>query len=119
MDRLTKLGTWMQLNGEGIRGTRPNAALAQTKITTSEEVRFTRKGDRTLYAFVFQRPATGVVEIPGLAAAPSQVELLGHQGGPLRHQVRASGNILSVALPASNPDTATAAPAFGLKITFA
>ncbi len=111
MDRLTKLGDWMKTHGEGIRGTRPNPALPQAKTPTGEEIRFTRKDDRTLYAFVFQRPASGVVEIPGLAK-PAKVELLGHTGPTLRFATRADNGLLAVTLPAARTGYA-----LGLKIT--
>jgi alpha-L-fucosidase len=109
MDRLNKLGAWMKVNGEGIRGTRPNTARAQAKTSTGEEIRFTRKGE-TLYAFVFSRPASGVVEIPGLAK-PSKVELLG-QNQPLKVQVRNAD--VAVTLP---PASGSAPFALGLKVT--
>ena len=108
MDRLEKLGAWMAVNGEGIRGTRPHTK-AQAKTSTGEEIRYTRKGS-TLYAFVFQRPASGVVEIPD-TPKPAKIELLGHRGA-LAFAVRNAG--VAVTLP---PASGSAPFALGLKVT--
>jgi alpha-L-fucosidase len=94
MDRLEKLGAWMAVNGEGIRGTRPHA-VPSAKTATGEEIRFTRKGE-TLYAFVLQRPASGVVEIPGVRG--TKVELLGHKGAALQSKP-GPGDGIAVTLP--------------------
>ena len=109
MDRLTKLGAWMKVNGEGIFGTRPWTTAA-SKTETGEDVRFTRKGDNTVYAFVYKRPASGVVTIPELKSA-RKVELLGFAGQPLQTEMKNAG--LAVTLP---PAFGSAPSAFGLKV---
>jgi alpha-L-fucosidase len=66
VDRLEKLGAWLDVNGEAIYGTRPHT---RAEGTTREglSVRFTRKGD-TLYAIPLGTPVgaltLGDVRVP-------------------------------------------------------
>jgi alpha-L-fucosidase len=66
-DRLQALGAWLDLNGEGIFGSkpwvRPSASSAE-----SGEIRFTKKAD-SVYAFVFDAPKTAEIRIPHVIAS--------------------------------------------------
>ncbi len=131
---------WMQVNGEGVFGTRPwkingeGPVMAVVVPSTGQEynpnegkkpdlgardIRFTTKG-KTLYAFVQGWPGGEVaVEALGLASRqpPGKVErvqLLG-RGEPLRFSQEASR--LRVSLPAEKP--AGAEVGFTLKVNFA
>jgi alpha-L-fucosidase len=74
MDRLNHLGSWLQVNGEGIFDSQP-----WVKPSSSEQVRFTRKGD-SLYAFVQASPDSTSLIVPGIRLADgSKVEILGEQ----------------------------------------
>jgi alpha-L-fucosidase len=55
-DRLHALGRWLQVNGEGIFGTRP-WLRASAKTSTGTDIRFTCKGGN-LYAFLLGEPGT-------------------------------------------------------------
>jgi alpha-L-fucosidase len=94
IDRLTKLGAWMAVNGEAIYGTVP-AANPAGKTASGAKVHFTRKGD-TLYAFLHDTPA-GPVIIENLFLDPSgTVSVLG--SGPVKAARR--NGALAVELPA-------------------
>ncbi|WP_035172022.1 alpha-L-fucosidase [Caldanaerobius polysaccharolyticus] len=78
---LMEIGRWLKINGEAIYGTRPWKVFGEgpTKVTdgaftdtkrsafTSEDIRFTTKGD-TLYAVVLKWPESGRVSIKSLGA---------------------------------------------------
>lgn len=73
---LDEIGTWMQTNGEGIYGTRPwkvfgeRPAKAATVKTAKfneknikyaeDDIRFTKKGENTMYAFCLENPTKEV-----------------------------------------------------------
>ena len=70
MDRLTKLGDWLAVNGEGIFDTKPWVRAA------AGDVRFTQKGN-AVYAFSEKRPSDSLI-LPGVIAAEgTQVRILG------------------------------------------
>jgi alpha-L-fucosidase len=130
-----EIGRWLAVYGEAIYDTRPwsvfgeGPSLAESsplsgpgfnegknKPFTSDDIRFTTKGD-AVYAIVMGWPASGKVAIKGMQSgspqmtkAVSQVELVG--GSALAFTQGPDG--LQVALPANAP----ALPyAFALKIT--
>jgi alpha-L-fucosidase len=73
-DRLTKLGSWLAVNGEGIFDTRP---WVRASDSPSSNIRFTRKED-SVYAFLLERPSSGDVKIPDVYAAEgTRVRALG------------------------------------------
>lgn len=98
---LTELASWMRVNGEAVFATRPFAVFGEgapevggtgsfnedTRHNyTSEDIRFTSKGD-TVYAIPLAWPADGKVAIKSLARGSSQypheiggVEMLGTNG---------------------------------------
>ncbi len=83
VERLEAIGQWMEKNGESIYGTTasPFARLRQ---------RCTKKNGR-LYVHVFERPASGLVTLPGLTntirgakwlATGAALEVLRHEDAP-------------------------------------
>lgn len=123
---LREIGRWLSVNGEAIYGTRPwqvygegptqviEGEFQDTKRAafTSEDVRFTTKGD-TLYAIVLGQPPEGDVLIGSLGTAPQRinhVSLLGSDA-PVEWSHTAQG--LQVRVPTSEGLD----PAFVLKIT--
>ena len=72
MDRLHKLGAWLDVNGEGIFDSRP-----WVKPSSSDDVRFTRK-QNSLYVYVQPRPGANSISISGVKAlAGTKVRVLG------------------------------------------
>jgi alpha-L-fucosidase len=108
MDRLKALGAWLQVNGEGIYGTRPwNRAEGET--ADGLKVRFTQKNG-ALYAFILGEPKTTSVTIKDLKLKDgAAVSLLGASGA-LTWKQTADG--VAVDLPKNLP----AKYAIGLKI---
>ncbi len=102
LDRLNRLGQWLETNGEAIYGTRPHSR-AEAVATDSIPVRFTRKTD-TLYATLLARPVRREVAIPGLdLPARTRITLLG-QPGRLRWRVREGKVVIRMpARPAESP----------------
>ena len=113
-DILEKLGQWLNVNAEGIYGTRPWASFGEgpTQVKagafkeqkdeyTAQDIRFTTKG-KTLYAFVLGWPQDGRVVIRSLAApnAVSSVSLLG-SSAPVTWKQTPEG--LLVDMPAKKP----------------
>ncbi len=116
---LAEFTKWMDINKEGIHGTRPWAVFGEGPGTagaairaqgfneknvkyTSEDFRFTSKGD-TLFAFAMDWPADGKVlvkSLPGTGGAVKDVSLLGF-GGKLEWTQTAAG--LAVTMPAAKP----------------
>jgi alpha-L-fucosidase len=76
LDRLNKLGNWLDRNGEGIFGSRPWTRAA-AKAPDGTDIRFTQK-DNSLYVFVLNPQASGRATIPGIRLAPNtKVSILG------------------------------------------
>jgi alpha-L-fucosidase len=82
MDRLHKLGAWLDVNGEGIFDTRP-----WVKASSSPEVRFTTKNN-SLYAYVEPKSNETSLSIPGIkAVSGTRVRVLGsNQDSPFKQQ---------------------------------
>ena len=88
--RLKAIGAWMSVNGEAIYG---------TDASPFERLPFgraTRKGDRTLYLHVFERPAGGVLKIPGLKSAPQRASVLGDSAAALKSKITTDGVVVSI-----------------------
>jgi alpha-L-fucosidase len=126
---LLEMGSWLNVNGESIYGTRPWRAYGEgpTKVAagsfhdtdtahyTPEDFRFTAKGD-ALYVLGLAWPANGEAVIRSLATtvgsqSVQSVSLLGNDAKP-KFQQRPDG--LHVALPGQSPSKY----AYVLRVTF-
>jgi alpha-L-fucosidase len=121
MRTLEGITAWMEVNGEGIYGTRPwkiygegpstlqkveagNFNEDKQKDLTGEDIRFTKKGS-TIYAFVMGNPKIAEVSALGLWSPPNpgriqHVQILGHGGDVQWLQDNAA---LRVKMPAELP----------------
>jgi alpha-L-fucosidase len=101
IERLAAIGAWMKVNGESIHGTSasPFASLSFGRATTKPIPNGTR-----LYLHVFDWPASGSLEVPGiLNATGGPARLLdGGEGRPL--ETTASDGMVRIALPPTAPD---------------
>ena len=80
LDRLHKLGTWLDINGEGLFGSRTWVRPYATNADGTD-VRFTKK-DGSLYVFFLNRPEGDTLRIPGVRAKEgTQVQVLGLRAG--------------------------------------
>ena len=121
-DMLTKLGDWLKINGEGIYGTRPWKSFGegptrikagghkvekQKIVYTNKDIRFTKKGDDTVYMFVMDKPTSDIkvktlgTDITLLDGDIASVEMLGSD-----QKVEWSRNTdaLTIKKPASVPN---------------
>jgi alpha-L-fucosidase len=115
---LHQMADWVAINGEGIFGTRPwliygegpvrakGGAFGEDFAFSAHDIRFTTKGDNTLYAFAMGWPQDGKITIhtlanlPGVTGTIRGVSLLGYQG-KLSWKQDADG--LTVELPTQKP----------------
>jgi alpha-L-fucosidase len=101
IERLTEVGRWMKVNGDAVYGTTssPFSKLAWGRATTRPGK--TPAAAATLYLHVFDWPADGTLQIPGLRSKIRKATLLaGRQA--LTTAAYAEG--MTVALPAAAPD---------------
>ncbi len=76
LDRLHKLGAWLEVNGEGVFDT-TTWVRAEASEAGAPRVRFTRKG-ASVYAFLLDRPSSNAFTIPDVLAQPGMtVRVLG------------------------------------------
>jgi alpha-L-fucosidase len=81
LDRLHKLGGWLQVNGEAIFGSRPWVQASST-APDGADVRFTRKGD-SLYVVFLNRPNRNALIVPSVHAPDgTAVQILGMMSKP-------------------------------------
>jgi len=117
LEVLDKMAAWIAVNGEAIYETRPWLVHGEGPVRakggnfkedfayTANDVRFTTKGDKTLYAFIMGWPAEGKITIRSPAKFPevtgkiTDVSLLG--AGKVKWTHDAEG--LTVELPAKQP----------------
>ena len=115
---LAEMADWMSVNGEAIYATRPWLIHGEGPIRAKgghfgedfaysfKDIRFTSKGDSTLYAIALGWPADGSLTIRSLAKADGvtaridDVALLGYPG---KIEWTQNGDGLSVHLPATAP----------------
>ena len=99
IERLEGIGRWMDVNGEAIHGSEasPLAALSFGRATQKSG-----PGGRTsLYLFVFDWPADGMLRVSDLGCAPARVRLLGRPDASPAARLGDVG--LELALPAEPP----------------
>jgi alpha-L-fucosidase len=93
VERLAAMGEWMKVNGESIYG---------TSATPFQRLPFRcTKRPGVLYVHVFDRPADGLVALPGLKNAVKSARLL---AGGATLAVAAKNGVTTIALPATLPD---------------
>ena len=115
---LDELAAWIAINGEAIYSTRPwlihgegpvrakGGSFGEDFKYSASDIRFTTKGDKTLYAFAIGWPTDAKLTIRSLAKFPevtakiSAVSLLGHPG-QLQFTHNADG--LTIQLPPNKP----------------
>jgi alpha-L-fucosidase len=88
IQRLKGIGEWMKVNGEAIYGTKGNP------LKPVQWGRITRK-QSTLYLAVFEWPANGKLELPGLKNKVKSISVLGTKN-TLKSST--SGDILTIDL---------------------
>jgi alpha-L-fucosidase len=99
MDRLVKLGAWLQQNGDAIYGTRP-WTRAEGKTADGMSIRFTTKGTK-LYAILLGKPDASSVLLKDVSAkSGTTIHLLGVTA-PLTW--KPEGNDLNITLPTTMP----------------
>lgn len=99
IDRLKEVGDWMKVNGESIYGTKasPLKPLAWGRCTKKEH------GSNTiLYLSVFDWPANGKLEVPGIKNTVTSAKLLGN-GASVKTSSTANGITISLPDKALNP----------------
>ncbi|XP_005102731.1 alpha-L-fucosidase [Aplysia californica] len=97
-ERLSQMGSWLKVNGEGVYGSRPWTSQNET---VTEGVWYTKKTDASgtsVYAFVFNWPDTDTLrlDLPQVSSA-TKVSLLGYPT-LLSYQTR-SPKGLSISIP--------------------
>ena len=97
------LGKWLEINGEGIYGTRP-WKRAEGKTSDDIDLRFTQKDD-ILYIHLLEKPMGSNLTLLSIELMESEkIQLLGHSGDLSWNQ---DGEDLKISLPDSLFDSAT------------
>jgi alpha-L-fucosidase len=97
MDRLNRLGAWLDVNGEAIFGTRPWVRASST-APDGTDVRFTTKGD-SLYVLFLSRPAGNTLTVPSVRAAAGTVVRI--MGSPAKASISQGEKDLVIETPES------------------
>jgi len=103
IERLEAIGRWMKINREAIYGTTASPfgrfewGRCTKKASTSPE-----DSRHRLYLFVFERPESGALRLPGLDAVPETVRLLCQPQNPL--EIARDQHELVIKLPKPLPD---------------
>ncbi|HWQ93000.1 MAG TPA: alpha-L-fucosidase [Clostridia bacterium] len=100
IERLADMGAWMKVNAEAIYDTTasPFKRLAWGRCTTKNSGNTT-----TLYLHVFNWPANGKLDVPGLKTQPTKAYLLAKPRKALQANLGPDG--LSVSVPQEAPDS--------------
>jgi len=98
VERLREIGRWMKVNGESIYGTK---ASPFTKLPWGRCTQKTQSAVTTLYLHIFDWPADGHLNVPGLKSEIRQATLLA-TGQPL--EVSQSNGYASLVVPIPAPD---------------
>lgn len=98
IERLQQVGAWMKVNGEAIYGTKgsPLQPLTWGRCTRKAE-----GGNTVLYLSVFEWPANGKLEVPGIKNKVVKASLLSG-GAPLK--TSSKKDVLTLTVPAQAPD---------------
>ena len=91
LDRLTDLGTWLTINGEGIYDSRP-WKIFHYKASNGLDLRFTKKGS-SLYVFIFGLPENKIIYIPGVTTARNSVATAVGEGGQVLKLVKETNGV--------------------------
>jgi alpha-L-fucosidase len=115
---LAEMAEWIAVHGEAIYGTRPWLVHGEGPVRarggnfkedfayTARDIRFTSKGDDTLYVFALGWPSDGkltirsLAQFPGVTASITNIGLLGYSG-PIPWTQNGEG--LTVTLPDKKP----------------
>ncbi|XP_065918355.1 alpha-L-fucosidase-like isoform X2 [Dysidea avara] len=102
-ERLLQIGSWLNINGEAIYGSRP---WKHQNDTTTPFLWYTVSGDGTnnVYAILVEWPKDGSVILGAYkgTSKPHSVKMLGYDG-PISYNVQSEG--LYITLPVLPPDT--------------
>jgi alpha-L-fucosidase len=100
IDRLQAIGKWMKVNGEAISGTKasPFKSLEWGRCTQKPMEKGTR-----LYLHVFDWPAEGKLNVPGIFNQPGKSYLLSDPENK-RLEVKREEDALVISIPAEAPD---------------
>ncbi len=110
VERLRRLGRWLDVNGEAIFETRPWVVAEGALVNDDAEIRFTHKPG-VLYAILLDSPDEYSIALRNLELEEgTAVTLLGHSEAL---QWRQEGNMVRINLPKKLPDN----PAYTIKIT--
>ena len=97
LERLAAMGEWLKVNGEAIYGTE------KSPVGILESGRVTHKpATKTLYFHVYDRPANGVVELPGIKNDIVSARLL--DGGKSLSTSKPEDHLVRIEVPGTAPD---------------
>ena len=99
IDRLAEVGEWMAVNGEAIYGTSASV-FGESAVPPDGAWRCTVKPGR-IYLHLFQWPADGRFDVPGLRSKVTKASLL---AGGVELKVEQTNDGVRLALPAEAPD---------------